>query len=246
MTVRSIRNNNPGNIIVGDPWRGLATFAEMTTAQRSETRFCVFVAPKWGFRAMAINLMSYQDRWEQHLAHGYDTRTVGGIISRWAPHDENNTKGYIRRVCADLGVGRDAPIDVQDYRVMRALVVAIALVESGNQFPWSDAVVDEGLKLAGIVKPQVSAVRDPAVVGAAGLTVTGVAAAAVEVGEAVAAARPLSDLAGSVAPWLGGFVGLAVAGFVLWRMLVKRRQLAAPQQGRGAVLEAPADQGWQP
>lgn len=240
MTARSIRNNNPGNIVVGDPWRGLATFAEMTPEQRAETRFCVFLAPKWGFRAMAINLMSYQDKWELHQAKGYDTRTIAGIITRWAPHIENNTEGYIKRVCADLGVDRDEQVDVQHYRVMRPLVQAIAEVESGGAFPWPDAVVDEGLKLAGIVRPIAPAVRDPAVLGSAGLTVAGIAAAATEVAGAIEAARPISDLAGTVAPWLGGFVALAVLGFVLWRLVLRRRELSAPQQGLGAVLARPA------
>ncbi len=219
-TPRSIRNNNPGNIRVGDPWRGLATPAEMTPEQKAETAFCVFSAPKWGFRAMAVILMAYQDR--------HRLRSVAAMIDRWAPPHENNTAGYVARVCTALGVSRDATVDVQDWRVARALVEAIARVESGGAFPWSDAEVDEGLKLAGIPRPQVPATRDPAVVGGAGLTAVGIVAAIHEAREILESARPLAEAAGgTAAAVLSAGVAVAAIGFVIWRLVLQRRRVEA-------------------
>jgi hypothetical protein len=219
-TPRSIRNNNPGNIRVGDPWRGLATRGEMTPEQKAEKAFCVFVAPKWGFRAMAVVLMAYQDR--------HNLMSIGAMIDRWAPPNENNTAGYIARVGADLGIGRDTPVDVQDWRVMRPLVEAIARVESGGAFPWSDAEVDEGLKLAGIVKAQASAVRDPAVLGGAGLTAAGVVTVVNEGREILESAKPIAEAAGGTAAVvLGAGVVLAVIGFIVWRLVLRRRKVEA-------------------
>ena len=45
---RGIRNNNPGNIRIGDDWKGLAKADEMTTWQAKEQDFCVFSDPKYG------------------------------------------------------------------------------------------------------------------------------------------------------------------------------------------------------
>ena len=50
--LRGVRNNNPGNIRVGDDWVGLAKSDEMTAWQAKEQEFCVFSEPKYGIRAM--------------------------------------------------------------------------------------------------------------------------------------------------------------------------------------------------
>lgn len=217
-TARSIRNNNPGNIRVGDPWRGLATPAEMTPAQRAETEFCVFSAPKWGFRAMAVILMAYQDR--------HALLSVGAMVDRWAPPTENDTAAYIASVCRALGIGRDQPVDVQDWQVMRPLVEAIARVESGGAFPWSEAEVDEGLKLAGIVRPLPPALRDPGVMAGAGLTTVGILAVINEGREILESAMPIAEAAGGAASAvLAVGVAAAVTGFIAWRLLVRRRRV---------------------
>ena len=46
MSVRGIRNNNPGNIRIGAPWQGLMARGDMTAIQRSEREFCVFETPE--------------------------------------------------------------------------------------------------------------------------------------------------------------------------------------------------------
>src|SRR5207248_4673070 len=87
---RSVRNNNPGNIgRTHIAWEGLATPDEMTPEQQEETRFAVFSAPEWGFRALARDLHS---KW----VRGLDT--IRKIITVYAPPSENDTEAYIRAV----------------------------------------------------------------------------------------------------------------------------------------------------
>ncbi|MEZ5665868.1 MAG: structural protein P5 [Alphaproteobacteria bacterium] len=217
---RSVRNNNPGNIRVGDPWQGLADAAQRTAAQRGETAFCVFQAPKWGFRAMAIVLIAYQDR---HSLH-----TIRGMIDRWAPPEDNNdTAGYIARVAEKLGTTADGPVDVHQYRVMRPLVEAIARVESGGAFPWADAEVDEGLRMAGVLPPQPAAVKDGGVIGAVGTALGGIALAGPEIVAAVKEAQPVAASLYPTWPWIAGGVLLLALGAAVLRGVIARRRIEA-------------------
>lgn len=138
--VRALRNNNPGNIESGDDWVGLLSRKDMTSFQLEENRFCVFSEPKYGFRAIAKIIRNYKKR--------YGIDTVAGIITRWAPYIENNTSGYIQRVCQDLGVTSKTVLNLNDSKVLKELARAIALVESGNLFPWTEEELEEGINLA--------------------------------------------------------------------------------------------------
>jgi len=135
MDTRGERNNNPGNIRHGSNWQGLAD-------QQSDTDFCTFTDPKYGFRALAKVLLFYQQR--------YGLDTVRGIISRWAPPNENNTDAYISAVAGKMGCDPDTHLDVRNYKEMYPLVDAITRHENGrNKYPRN--VIDAGLALAGIV-----------------------------------------------------------------------------------------------
>lgn len=135
MTSRGIRNNNPGNIEHnGTPWQGLSDPA-------SDGRFCKFIDPKWGIRAIARILITYQDK--------HQIKTVRGIIERWAPPHENNTTAYVDHVASKCGVGVDDHVSVHDFRYAKPLVEAIILHENGSQ-PYSMMEINEGLRLAGI------------------------------------------------------------------------------------------------
>lgn len=132
---RGVRNNNPGNIEEnGTAWQGLDT-------PKSDGRFCRFIDPKWGIRAIARVLITYQDK------HGVNT--VRGIIDRWAPPVENNTSAYIDHVCRVVGVGRADAIDLHQYKYAAPIVEAIIKHENGQQ-PYSKMQINEGLRLAGI------------------------------------------------------------------------------------------------
>lgn len=148
---RGIRNNNPGNIEWGDPWQGL-----VSSDKRTDKRFCQFVSPAYGVRAMVRTLITYQDK------HGI--KTVSGAINRWAPPVENDTASYIRAV--QHAVGGDF-IDMHDYKYIKPLVESIIKHENGvgglkTPNTWySDDVINEGLRLAGVRPDSVSVSNVP-------------------------------------------------------------------------------------
>ena len=142
-TPRGIRNHNPGNIrhVKGTRWQGMS-------ANQNDADFVQFIYPRWGVRAIARTLVTYQDK--------HSLRTIRKIIGRWAPPNENNTESYVRQVAIRVGVSPDGRIDVYDYKIMRALVEAIIRHENGAgplpESAWyGDALINEGLQLAGIV-----------------------------------------------------------------------------------------------
>lgn len=189
---RGLRNNNPGNIDRNaTKWQGMAD------DQSSDPRFVVFKSPQFGIRALAKTLLTYQNQ--------YSLKTVRGIIGRWAPAVENNTTAYAAAVAAGIGVQPDDPIDVDTVAVMAPLVKAIIQHENGQQ-PYTDAVIAEALKDAGIsdAKPP-SVVKSNSFIAQAGSAVAVVGAGAAQVATQVSgyaptvktAADKLSDFTGS-------------------------------------------------
>jgi hypothetical protein len=129
---RGVRNNNPGNIQrSGVQWQG--------EVAGNDPRYSAFETPEAGIRALAKNLISYQDD------HGLNT--VAGIVSRWAPSTENDTAGYAKDVAKALGVDPNAPIDVKDPGTLGKLTRAIITRENGRQ-PYADTQVDVGVDAA--------------------------------------------------------------------------------------------------
>ena len=138
-TPRAVRNNNPGNLEAGARWKGLLPASRMTPAQRRERRFAVFASPPWGFRALALVLRNCQRR------HGLNT--IREIVARFAPPNENDTDAYVGAASRSMGVAADAPLALEDPRVLMALCKAIAVHESGGWF-FSDADLAQGIALA--------------------------------------------------------------------------------------------------
>ena len=136
MTSRGIRNNNPGNIRWKDPWQGL-----VPEDQRTDTAFCQFTKPEYGIRALCKILNAYYAK--------HKLNTIQGIISRWAPPEENDTDAYVHSVANVVGVDKDEHLLVSTYAVMLPLVKGIILHENGSQ-PYTKEVLDMGLSLAGI------------------------------------------------------------------------------------------------
>lgn len=132
--LRGIRNNNPGNIDKGQPWKGLA-------ANQYDSRFCTFIAPEYGIRALHLILQTYQSK--------YSLKTIREIISRWAPPRENDTESYIQHVAKFCGVKDDTEIDVMDSRHAMPLVDAIIAHENAG-YTYPEEVVWKGLQLAGV------------------------------------------------------------------------------------------------
>jgi hypothetical protein len=115
---RGERNQNPGNIDYDDTaWEGLAN-------PPSDGRFCIFVSPFYGLRAIAKILQTYQIEEGLH--------SVGAIIDRWAPASENNTQAYVADVCQRCSLTPDQPFAANDAAVQEALVRAIVIHENGR------------------------------------------------------------------------------------------------------------------
>lgn len=84
-----LRNNNPMNIVynIHNKWDG-------QTGHNG--RFATFKTEKYGIRAGAILLHNYMYK------HGL--RSVGSVINRFAPSNENNTGKYSKFVATSMGV----------------------------------------------------------------------------------------------------------------------------------------------
>ena len=131
---RGIRNHNPGNIDrTTERWQGMAP------DQSTDSRFVVFTDPKWGLRALAKVLLSYQRK--------YNLRTPAAIIGRWAPPVENDTGAYARQVAKALGVQPGDQIDLQDARTLERILPAIVAHENGQQ-PYPEALIRQAVALA--------------------------------------------------------------------------------------------------
>jgi len=224
---RGIRNNNPGNIEWGDNWQGLVPRDKAT-----DGRFAQFKTPVWGIRALARVLIAYYDK--------HQIRSVRAAINRWAPPIENNTEAYINQVAKAVGVGANEPINFHNYTVLRPMVEAIIRHENGpgrlkTANTWYDAAtIDEGLRLAGVVKPTRSALLTPQ--GAAAGTATAAAgtAAVVEIVQqitpAVQQVQTVSTATDGLPTWLRvtlivlTLVAAGAGAYALWK---KRKEVQA-------------------
>lgn len=192
---RGIRNHNPGNIKFNpaNKWQGRATWAERTPEQRLERTFEVFKAPEWGIRAMARLLINYYDH------HGCDT--ILKIIARWAPSSENDTAAYALSVARAMSTDPTTPLDLHDYDVLRLLVLAIIRHENGIQ-PYSDAVIDKGLVLAGVAKPLKPLTKSKTIAGGTLAATSTAASTALEVAESIDSARMALGPVADTIDWL--------------------------------------------
>lgn len=126
---RGIRNNNAGNLRDNNQdWLG-ETGAD-------EDGFLIFESPVYGLRAMAKLIKNYGAL--------YGVNTVAGIVTRYAPPSENNTKAYIDHVAASVGVSPNAPLMREHYL---PLIKAMVLHENGVQ-PYDDDTILKGIELA--------------------------------------------------------------------------------------------------
>lgn len=118
MGARGLRNNNPGNIRLSTTtrWQG-----EIKPSR--DKSFCQFKSMAYGYRALIKLLQNYRK------VNG--CRTISDFINRWAPPVENNTSGYISRVCREMHVPNSYVPDVNDRNTMCAFAAAISQVENG-------------------------------------------------------------------------------------------------------------------
>lgn len=237
---RGIRNNNPGNIerTEANKWQGRMPRERMTKEQRGETRFEVFSTPAWGIRAMTLLLINYQDK--------HRCNNVRQLIDRWAPPSENNTDAYVDVVAKVIGVASTDFINTHEYRRMRPMVEAIIRHENGQQ-PYGADVIEEGLRLAGVVNPSAKplvAVPASVTTAAATAAAAGGTMAAVEVAQqlqpviqgvlpAIQQVNAVAQATTGMPSWLRlaiaiGVIALAGASiFTWWRLRRARKAVSA-------------------
>jgi len=128
---RGLRNNNPGNIrISATKWKG-----EIRPSQ--DKSFCQFSTMAYGYRALIKLLQNY--------AKLNGCRTMSDYIHRWAPPSENNTSGYLSRVCREMHIPAAYVPNVNDQATMCAFAAAISVVENGIPAVMTD--ITAGWKL---------------------------------------------------------------------------------------------------
>ena len=138
---RGFRNNNPGNIRLGNDWRG-----EINGADKS---FETFSSIEWGIRALYKIIEAYKNK--------YNAVSIKDIITRYAPSNENHTSGYINQVykyMLDHSFTPQSKIllkdkydtDVHQEALMNLFVAGIILVENGLQ-PFNFEFIAECEKL---------------------------------------------------------------------------------------------------
>lgn len=114
---RGLRNNNPGNLRLSkDKWQGLK-------AVQTDKEFFQFETMAHGYRALIRTLQNYRKL--------HKCQTIADFISRYAPKIENNTAGYIQRVCREMQVPTTYVPDVNDKATMCNFTAAISQVENG-------------------------------------------------------------------------------------------------------------------
>jgi hypothetical protein len=128
------RNNNPGNIRVGD-------FADDHGAIGSDGGFAVFPTPETGRQALTSLLQS----------PSYQSQTVGDAISTYAPPSENATDAYISNVTDQTGLSPDTPMSSLSSDQLDSLSQAIQRQEGsipGDTYNVADPDLPDAVKSA--------------------------------------------------------------------------------------------------
>jgi len=112
---RGIRNNNPLNLRRTDTeWKG-------EKSEITDTEFEEFETMMWGLRAGLRNMRT-------KIQQGY--KTLGSLISVWAPPTENKTSNYIDLVVKATGYDKNVELEF-DSDFMFPIVSEMCKIESG-------------------------------------------------------------------------------------------------------------------
>jgi hypothetical protein len=112
---RGLRNNNPGNL---RSWSGAA----------NEGGFAKFDTMQNGVNAMSKQLELYNSR---------GNNTLSGIISTYAPSNENNTAAYIAEVAKDTGFNPNEHLDMGNASI-RSKVMAAMIKHKNGKSPFDN------------------------------------------------------------------------------------------------------------
>jgi GH24 family phage-related lysozyme (muramidase) len=135
-TPRGLRNNNPGNIRISKTdWEG-----KVPNEENTDGGFEQFTTKAYGIRALILLLRTYYTK--------YNLKTIKGIISRFAPSNENHTENYINFVSEKTGYGNSEEL-TWSKEMIRKLVKAICHFENGKA-----CVTDEEFETAWNLVPE--------------------------------------------------------------------------------------------
>ena len=96
----------------------------MAEAQ-TDRAFVQFKSLEYGWRA-AFYLLT------RTYYHKYRLYTIRGIISRWAPSSENDTRAYIENVSRLTGIAPDETIGIPSEKPSRWMMVGVAMAIQEN------------------------------------------------------------------------------------------------------------------
>jgi len=128
---RGLRNNNPGNIRVGDNWQGMIG---------QDGGFVVFENILYGIRAMATDLGNDMK--------GKGLNTISKLITEYAPPSENDTAAYIASMVRYTGFGANQYLPPRRDVLMRFIRGSMN-VELGESYSAlvTDSDINDGVSM---------------------------------------------------------------------------------------------------
>lgn len=126
-------------------WWNIKSVLSGWQGQTGKTKegFAIFAGPEWGARAFVRNART------QYMSRG--CTTLSQFITKFAPPSENDTKRYLRFVCARMGLKANEDMQLFDRRgtpnkrTLVMLMKAMCKFESGIEAP--DSVILKGIEL---------------------------------------------------------------------------------------------------
>lgn len=130
------RNNNPGNL----------RYVGQAGATKGEKGFAKFHSDDAGIAALEKQLLLEQSR---------GRNTIGEIMEKYAPRNENDTDAYIKTLSRSTGFGANEELDFNDPITATKIIQGISKHESGKDYLKYDQimqVVQSSLR-GGSIKP---------------------------------------------------------------------------------------------
>lgn len=101
--------------------------------------FQTFNSPEQGVSKIRDQLMRYFEG----KTTGKPINTLAGIVSTWAPPNENPTAALIKRAENILGIPANKPLDLKDANTMAKLIEATIRNEQGNKLPVDPSIIQK-------------------------------------------------------------------------------------------------------
>ena len=137
---------NPGNLkhFGTNYWPGQVDAVAVPNKQGGIDYFKVFDSFENGAAAGMANLRNY--------INNKSVKTMGAIVTRWAPPSENDTIAYIQNIYRLTGIAPDQIVTEAD---IPSLFKAMSVHEGDNRNIYTDDILNRGADIAGI-KGQIS------------------------------------------------------------------------------------------